>query len=331
MDLDAFVAAHRGDWERLEELTKRRHLTGAEADEILDRYQRVATHLSMVRSTAPDASLVGYLSMLLARARTRSAGTRAVAWSDLGTFFAASFPAALYRMRWWWITVLVLDLTLAVVAGWWFLDHPSIESSMASPQEINDLVNNDFENYYSEYAATSFALRVWTNNFWLSALCIALGVFCLPVAYMLVSNMLNVAVVGSIMVRHGRAGLFFGLILPHGLLELTCLFVAAGVGLRLFWAWVSPGPRTRMRALAEEGRAAVGVALGLVVLLLVCGLIEAFVTPSGLPTWARVGIGLLAEAAFFAYVFTLGRWAHQRGESGDLAEAERGFEVPVAG
>ena len=43
-------------------------------------------------------------------------------------------------------------------------------------------------------------------------------------------------------------GLFFGLILPHGLLELTCLFVAAGVGLRLFWAWVSPGPRTRVRA-----------------------------------------------------------------------------------
>jgi uncharacterized membrane protein SpoIIM required for sporulation len=143
--------------------------------------------------------------------------------------------------------------------------------------------------------------------------------------------MLNVAVVGSIMVRHGRGDLFFGLILPHGMLELTCVFVAAGVGLRLFWAWVSPGPRSRVRALAEEGRAALGVSLGLVVLLLVSGLIEAFVTPSGLPTWARIGIGLFAEAAFLTYVFTLGRWAHHRGETGDLAEAERGFDVPVAG
>ena len=78
MDLDAFVAAHRGDWDRLEELCKRRHLTGAEADEILDRYQRVATHLSLVRSTTPDPSLVAYLSMLLARARSRSAGTRVI-------------------------------------------------------------------------------------------------------------------------------------------------------------------------------------------------------------------------------------------------------------
>ena len=331
MDLDAFVAAHRADWGRLEELTRKRHLTGAEADEILDRYQRVATHLSMIRSTAPDASLVGYLSILLARARARSAGSRAAAWSDVGRFFAVSFPAALYRMRWWWLAVLVVDLGFAVLVGWWLLDHPSVESSLASPEQIRQLVENDFAHYYREYAATSFALKVWTNNFWLSALCIALGVFCLPVAYLLFSNMMNLAVIGSIMIRHDRAGLFFGLILPHGLLELTCVFVAAGVGLRLFWAWVSPGPRTRVRALGEEGRAALGVALGLVVLLLLSGLIEAFVTPSGLPTWARVLIGVAAEGAFLTYVFTLGRWAHHRGETGDLEEAERGFELPVAG
>ncbi|HEY7721415.1 MAG TPA: stage II sporulation protein M [Pedococcus sp.] len=331
MDLDAFVAAHRGDWDRLEELCKRRHLTGAEADEILDRYQRVATHLSLVRSTTPDPSLVAYLSMLLARARSRSAGSRVVAWSDVGRFFGQSFPAALYRMRWWWIGVLVADVLLALVMGWWLLEHPSVESSLASPEQIRQLVENDFENYYSEYAASSFALRVWTNNFWLSALCIASGVFGLPVLYMLATNMLNLAVVGSIMVRHDRGALFFGLIAPHGLLELTCLFVAAGVGLRLFWSWVEPGARTRAQALGQEGRAALGTALGLVVLLLLCGVIEAFVTPSPLPTWVRVGIGVLAEAAFFTYVFTAGRWAHRRGERGDVAEAERGFEAPVAG
>jgi uncharacterized membrane protein SpoIIM required for sporulation len=330
VDLDAFVAAHRADWDRLEQLCGKRHLTGAEADEVLDRYQRVATHLSLVRSTTPDPSLVAYLSMLLARARSRSAGSRVMAWSDVGRFFGQSFPAALYRMRRWWITVLVADLLLVLLMGWWLLEHPSVESALASPAEIRQLVENDFENYYSEYAATSFALRVWTNNFWLSALCIASGVFGLPVVYMLVMNMLNLAVIGSIMVRHGRGALFFGLITPHGLLELTCLFVAAGVGLRLFWAWVEPGARTRARALAEEGRAALGTALGLVVLLLLCGVIEAFVTPSPLPTWARVGIGVLAEAAFFTYVFTAGRWAHRRGETGDVAEADRGAQAPVA-
>ena len=40
----------------------------------------------------------------------------------------------------------------------------------------------------------------------------------------------------------GRLDLFFGLITPHGLLELTAVFVALAAGLRLFWAWVDPGP-----------------------------------------------------------------------------------------
>ena len=79
MDLDAFVAAHREEWQRLDELVRQRRLDGAEADEILDLYQRVATHLSVVRSAAPDPSLVTYLSSLLARARTRSAGVRTTA------------------------------------------------------------------------------------------------------------------------------------------------------------------------------------------------------------------------------------------------------------
>jgi hypothetical protein len=58
-----------------------------------------------------------------------------------------------------------------------------------------------------------------------------------------------------------------------------------------------------------------------VAVLLVSGLIEAFVTPSGLPTWARVGIGVLAEACFLAYVFVVGRSAVARGHTGDLDDA----------
>ena len=120
------------------------------------------------------------------------------------------------------------------------------------------------------------------------------------------------------MIRHDRGQLFWGLILPHGLLELTCVFVAGGVGLRLFWSWIEPGELTRTQSIAREGRTAATVSLGLACVLMVCGVIEAFVTPSGLPTWARVGIGITAELAFFAYVFVLGRQAHRRGATGDI-------------
>ena len=75
--------------------------------------------------------------------------------------------------------------------------------------------------------------------------------------------------------------------------------------------------------------AVVSVAVGLTVVLLVSGAIEAFVTPSPLPAWARIGIGVLAEAGFLTYVIVLGRRAVAAGETGDIAEVPD--ELPVAG
>lgn len=321
MDLDAYVQAHSAEWQRLEALTAQRRRDGEEADELVDLYQRVATHLSVVRTSAPDAALIAHLSSVLARARLRTVGTRTTTWRSLGAFFTDRFPAALYRLRWWWLATMAANVVVTAVMMWWLLGHPAVEQSMLSPEEIDQLVNNDFEAYYSEYAASSFAAQVWINNAWVAALCIALGVLGAPVIYLLFQNVANIAIIGSIMIRNDRGAQFWGLIAPHGLLELTAVFVAGGVGLRLFWSWVAPGDLTRTQSMAREGRTAGTVALGLVVVLFITGIIEAFVTPSGLPTAARIGIGVVAEIVFFAYVFVLGRNAVARGHTGDVDAA----------
>lgn len=330
MDLDAFVAAHFAEWEHLRVLSARRSLTGAEADELLDLYQRAATHLSMLRSAAPDPTVVQYLSTVLAKARTASLRRRTLSWSRAGDFVMRDIPAVLYSTRWWWIGTALVNVAIAVVLGTWVARNPSVQTSFISPQAAQELVNHDFSHYYSQYGGTDFATHVWTNNAWVAALCIAFGVLGAPVVYLLWNNVLNVGVQGGIMVAYGHGGEFFGLILPHGILELTAVFVAAGCGLRLFWSWVEPGARTRADAMAHEGRSVVVVAIGLVGVLLVSGAIEAFVTPSGLPAWARIGIGVLAEIAFLTYVFVLGRRAVRDGVTGDVDEIDQSAIRPVA-
>lgn len=331
MDLDAYVAAHGREWHRLEQLVGTRKRTGDEADELIALYQRTATHLAVVRSSAPDPALVGQLSRLVARARAAVTGSADPAWRDVTRFVTAAVPAAIYRARAWWGSVLVVSVVTAFLTGAWVAGHPGMQTQLVPQEELDQLVNTDFASYYSTYAHGSFAAQVWTNNAWISAVCIALGVLGLPVVYLLWQNVANVGVIGGIMVSHGRADLFFGLILPHGMLELTAVFVAAGTGLRLFWAWVEPGPRTRSQALAEEGRAAFAIAVGLVGVLAVSGFIEAFVTPSGLPTAVRIGIGAVAEGAFLGYVFGLGRRAARAGATGDVQADEAGDVLPVAG
>ena len=130
----------------------------------------------------------------------------------------------------------------------------------------------------------------------------------------------------------GKLDLFFGLITPHGLLELTAVFVAGGAGLRLGWQIIAPGPRPRSVALAEEGRSTLTIALGLVVVLLVSGLVEAFVTPSPLPTWARILVGATVWIAFLAYITVFGRRAELAGDLGDVGDRAAITEtLPYAG
>lgn len=107
--------------------------------------------------------------------------------------------------------------------------------------------------------------------------------------------------------------------------------MAAGTGLKLGWTVISPGRRSRAAALAEQGRALVVMALGLACVLLVSGVIEGFLTPSGLPTWARIGIGVVVEVLFLTYVFVLGRRAARDGETGDVDARDAGDALPETG
>jgi uncharacterized membrane protein SpoIIM required for sporulation len=334
MDLDVFVAAHTEEWHRLDALTRRRRrLSGDEADELVALYRRTATHLSQVQSSAPDPVLTARLTSLVARARSRVTGARRAGWRDVTVFFAAGFPAAVYRTRHWWVPTALVSVVLATLVGWWIGTHPEVQATIAAPDQLRQLTRpgGRYETYYSSHPATSFAAQVWTNNAQAAAVCLVFGVLLgLPVLWVLFENILNLGVGIGLMQSAGRLDTFLGLILPHGLLELTAVFVAAGTGLRLGWTIIDPGPRRRRDALAAEGRAALGMAMGLAAVLFVSGAIEAFVTPSGLPTWARVGIGVIAELLFLTYVYVVGRRAAARGETGDIADEARGDTTPTA-
>jgi uncharacterized membrane protein SpoIIM required for sporulation len=334
MDLDVFVAAHRAEWDRLDQLLRRhRRITGAEADEMVMLYQRAATHLSQLQSTAPDPVVTNRLTTLVARARNVVIGSRRSTWRDAVAFFTAGFPAACYRTRHWWIWSGVLFTLLTALVGWWIAGNPEVQATIGAPAELREMTQpgGGYEEYYSSSPAAAFSAQVWTNNAWVAAISLAFGVALgIPVVYVLLMNALNVGVGVGLMAAAGRLDIFLGLILPHGLLELTAVFVAAGAGLRLGWTVIDPGRRTRRTALAEEGRAAIGMAIGLTAVLFVSGLIEGYVTPSALPTWARIAIGVMAWAAFVAYVFIVGKRAVRAGETGDIARYDRSDEAPIA-
>ncbi|MBE1487315.1 stage II sporulation protein M [Plantactinospora soyae] len=310
MDLDAYAAEHGAQWRRLSQLSAQRRLTAAEVDELIALYQRVATHLSVVRSRSPDPALVARLSRLVLAAQSRLTGRPGLSWSAVGRFFSTSLPGALYQAWPWWTGVAVGFSLIAGFFMWWIAENPESAAALIGERPAAELFEARFVGYYSEHEASSFAFQLWTNNAWVAVRCLAAGILILPVFYLLWHNALNIGVTGGVLASYDRTGLFFSMIAPHGLLEMTGIFIAAGVGLRIGWAWIAPPPDlTRGQAVARAARSGILVAVGLVGLFAVAGLIEAFVTPAAVPPAVRVGIGMTIWAGFLGYVVVYGRRA----------------------
>ena len=313
-------------WDRLQELTKRAgrgvgRLSPAELEELVALYNRTSSHLSYVRTYYGDPGLIARLTSLIASASAVVYGTRPRSLRGFGRFFTVTFPAAVWHLRRFAAVSALLLLLPTAATGVWLANSPSAVEATGPEAARQAYIERDFEEYYSSEPAAAFASQVFWNNFRVGLIAFAGGILvCVLTAFILVFNGANLGVALGVFAAAGQQAKFWGLILPHGLLELTAVVLAGAAGLRLGWTIIDPGDRTRRKAVAEEGRRSVVLALGLVLAFGVAGLIEGFVTGSTLATTVRVGIGVLAETAFVLYVVTYGRAAAARGMTGALGE-----------
>lgn len=327
MDVDRFITTHQASWARLEQLTAAAGAAGsrlqpAEVDELVQLYQRASTHLSHARTQRADPALVARLTRLVAGAGGVLYSARSRSLAGAARFFTISFPAAVWHARRFLVAAALLLLVPAVVLGAWLARSDAALEASAPDAVREAYVEDDFEAYYSSSPAGEFATSVTVNNIQVGFLAFAAGILVVVTPFVLAYNGANLGMAAGLFAAVGQSAKFYGLILPHGLLELSAIVVAGGAGLAVGWSLIDPGDRTRGQALAEQGRRSAVIALGLMLAFVVAGAIEGFVTPSGLPTSMRVGIGTVVFVAFWTYVLVLGRRAASLGYTGAFGEHE---------
>lgn len=333
MDLDRYLATHRPSWDRLAELSEQARrrpssLLPAEVDELVRLYQRVSTQLSYARNHYQDPTLTAELTTIVAAANATLYRRTSSPGAGLRRFFTISFPAAVWHLRRFVAVAAVATLLPAAIVGLWLSATEEALAYVGSDTERAAYVDTEFEDYYSSEPASQFATSVLVNNIRVSFFAYAAGALLgFGTILILIFNGANLGVAWALFIVAGQQGRFWGLILPHGLLELSAVIVAGAAGMALGWALISPGDRSRGEAFTEEARRSVMVILGLILVFICAGIIEGFVTPSPLPTAARVGIGIAVEAAFVSYVVSFGRRAAEDGLSGLM---EEGLEGPTA-
>jgi len=154
------------------------------------------------------------------------------------------------------------------------------------------------------YGSTSAGIII--NNVMVGVRVFALGVVGgVGSLIMLFVNGLSLGAVFGYATALGTQETLLRFIVAHGPVELSMVCVAAAAGLCLGRAVLSPGRRTRARALREEGKKGLHLAAFATVGFCVVGTVEGFVSPGAhFPTALNATVGVVLWLLFAAWALT---------------------------
>jgi len=316
MNLERFIEERRPAWEELERLVHRsrgraERLGPPSALRLGELYRMAAADLAVARRRWPADPFVVRLEDVVGRARGlvyESSGRRA----SLRSFFARDYWRLVAERR----TALVLAALLlfgpAALAGAWSLQDPGAAAGLI-PAEYRSVTEPrpagaDLGLSVDEQAA--FSSAIFTNNIQVTFLTFAGGIAAgVLTGLVLAYNGVLLGTVAGLATGAGNGRALYELVVAHGVLELSLIVVTAAAGLRLGWALVEPGTKSRRESLVAEARPALLVVLGTAPWLVLAGLIEGFVTPAGAGLVAVSTVGVTLGVVYWALVVLRSRTA----------------------
>jgi len=284
-------------------------LSDSELTRLIDSYQALTADLARARSLNAPPSTVRYLNRLAVTAHSLIYGySRAKepinfrAGYDAFARAVRSVPGAvLLAHLCFWVPAAIcfflvqVDATLAyqLVPPGFYGFEPTSEAHMHEiPQLTRPVV----------------ASSIIANNVQVTFLAFALGLSAgLGTALLLIYNGVHIGAVAGWMTYQGKGAALWGWILPHGSTELIAICLAGAAGFVMGEAIWAPGLSTRVKALQRAGLLALKIELGCMVMLLMAGLIEGYVSPSSINFSARVVILVASLALWAAYFWRAGR------------------------
>ncbi len=314
--MSRFVKERKNNWQRLEELLENlkgnslRRLTRAEVREFGELYRRAATDLAIARAETRDPKLLNYLNSLVIRAHGKIYRAENQGFDLIWQFFAKDFPNAVRRT--WKFTFLAFAITMILgTASFLLCYHDQNFADSIGVGEVRYMAQNNIKWWESLNDANQIgATQILTNNIRVAFMAFALGAFfCIGAVYILALNgIVNGGLLGVCFKTNPDFG--FDLVtfmIGHGVIELSCIFIAGGAGMSIGYSIINPGNLSRGQALKKAGMEAARIVIGCAILLFIAGIIEGFISPSALPVSVKFGVGILTGILMYSYLCLVGK------------------------
>jgi len=322
--MSRFINERKNNWQRLEDLlaildtSSLRRLSRAEVREFGELYRRAATDLAIARAETRDPKLINYLNSLVIRAHGKIYRADTNGAAVLWRFFTKDFPQT-FRRNFSYIALAFAIFTLFGVASFYlcyysveFADHLGLE-------DVRFAAQTEMRWWEKLNAANQIgSSEILTNNIRVSFLAFALGVlFGAGTVYILAYNGLLIGGVLGVCYKTNPdfANALVIFMVGHGVVELSCIFIAGGAGMMIGYALVNPGDLTRAQALKKKGMEAARIVIGCAIFLVIAGVIEGFLSPSALPAWIKIATGVSTGIAMFSYLLLVGHETENRAET----------------
>jgi uncharacterized membrane protein SpoIIM required for sporulation len=313
---DRFVKQHKNAWQRLEELLKLldaaslRRLQRDEVRELGRIYRRTASDLAIARAESRDPRLVNYLNSLVIRAHGRIYRADAQGGKRIRLFFTRELPQT-FRRTWRYtflsFAVFMVFATVGFVGTRYDPEFSELVGVSPSWREENIETKTRWWESLNQ-ANQQGASLIMTNNILVTIYTFAFGAtFGIGTLFYLAVNGANIASVVALTYRAGFGNDLVTFMVGHGVVELSCIFIAGGAGLLIGSAMIMPGDLTRADALKTRGMEAVRLMIGVAILLVVAGTIEGFISPAPIDPRVKFGIGGLTGLAMYSYLLLVGR------------------------
>jgi len=315
--IDKFINQRKSAWQRLEELldlldrASLRRLNREEVRELGRIYRRTASDLAIARAESRDPRLINYLNSLVIRAHGRIYRADAQGGKRIRNFFARELPRT-FRRTWRYtavsFSVFAIFATFSFVAT--NLDPEFSELVGVNPalREIYIETKTHWWESLNEEGNQIGAANIMQNNIRVTIMTFALGAMLgLGTIYYLAYNGANIASVLALTYQAGFGNDLVTFMVGHGVIELSCIFIAGGAGLLIGSAMILPGDLSRADALKTRGMEAVRLMMGVALLLVVAAIIEGFISPAPINPRIKFGIGALTGVALYSYLIFAGR------------------------
>lgn len=316
MPQDRFITQRKNAWQRLEDLLKLldraslRRLGREEVRELGRIYRRTASDLAIARAESRDPRLVNYLNSLVIRAHGRIYRADAQGGKRIRLFFTRELPQT-FRRTWRYTLLSFAVFMVFSLIGFLGTHYDPEFSELVGVSPAFREVYIETKTHWWERLNESNqegASMIMTNNIMVTIYTFAFGAtFGIGTLFYLAVNGANIASVLALTYRAGFGNDLVAFMVGHGVVELSCIFIAGGAGLLIGSAMLMPGDLTRADALKTRGMEAVRLMIGVAILLVLAGTIEGFISPVAIDARIKYGIGVITGLAMYSYLLFVGR------------------------